>query len=116
MFGFSESKEVYITHDLALCRGATGSVYIMEQVKPQHSFSRVRPVLVTYGVEVCCPLEVIFFSLAGAKKKDLVTLMEQQISTGLAPTVQCQCHLLWLSSLSGLRVWTHNTFTLVHFI
>lgn len=45
--------------------GELGAGYMMEQVKPQHSLSRVRPVLVMYGAEVCCPLEVIFFSLTG---------------------------------------------------
>lgn len=53
------------------CAAELGLPYMMEQVKPQHSLSRVRPVLVTYGVEVCCPLEVIFFSLAGAVERGL---------------------------------------------
>lgn len=47
--------------------------YMMEQVKPQHSLSRVRPVLVMYGAEVCCPLEVIFFSLTGAMERGSVS-------------------------------------------
>lgn len=46
---------------------------MMEQVKPQHSLSRVRPVLVMYGAEVCCPLEVIFFSLTAARKRGTVS-------------------------------------------
>lgn len=47
------------------CAEELGTGYMMEQVKPQHSLSSVRPVLVIYGAEVCCPLEVIFFSLTG---------------------------------------------------
>lgn len=47
-----------------------GLAYMMEQVKPQHSLSRVRPVLVMYGAEVCWPLEVIFFSLTGATEEE----------------------------------------------
>lgn len=38
-------------------------IYMMEQVKPQHSFSSVTPVLVTKGDEVCWALDVILVSL-----------------------------------------------------
>lgn len=61
----------------------TAPAYITEQVKPQHSFRRVRPVFVTYGVEVCCPLEVVFFSFTGAVKKNQLLPWEQQLWQGL---------------------------------
>lgn len=57
---------------------ATALAYITEQVKPQHSFRRVRPVFVMYGVEVCCPLDVTFFSFAGAVKNNQLLPWEQQ--------------------------------------
>lgn len=69
-----------------------GLAYMMEQVKPQHSLSRVRPVLVMYGVEVCCPLEVIFFSLTGATERGI----------GVCLVIRAQAHYFFLELLSGL--------------
>lgn len=86
------SWDVYATMVLS-CAEELWVAYMMEQVKPQHSLSRVRPVLVTYGAEVCCPLEVIFFSFAGA--------VEGGISVCLM--VRAQAHHCFLELFPGLR-------------
>lgn len=86
------SRDVYATMVLS-CAEELGVAYMMEQVKPQHSLSRVRPVLVTYGAEVCWPREVIFFSLAGAVERGInVRLM-----------VRAQAHRCFLELFPGLR-------------
>lgn len=69
------------------CAEELGTGYMMEQVKPQHSLSSVRPVLVIYGAEVCCPLEVIFFSLTGAMERGIVTFR-----VGVCSLTRAQAH------------------------
>lgn len=69
-----------------------GLAYMMEQVKPQHSLSRVRPVFVMYGAEVCCPLEVIFFSLTGATERGINVCL----------VTRAKAHRFFSELLSGL--------------
>lgn len=61
--------------------------YMMEQVKPQHSFSRVRPVLVK-GEEVCWALDGTRLGTPGTQKKNH-TVRKRQVSL-------CRLHLLHL--------------------
>lgn len=83
-----------------LCPDLHSRIYMMEQVKPQHSFSRVTPVLVTYGDKVCWALDVILLSLVWPEW--------ERVRETQWPSLNHTLKHLWTPSSISLEVYSYQ--------